>query len=406
MRQASPPDTPFHLRLARRRFWLWALGLAAGSSIAIIGAPNANYVDFPQMWSAGGTVGTADLVDGARHGAWQIANGVLPGFFAYPPGSAWLFAPLAALPLAAAFWVHALVMTALVAMAGLLGARCYGLAGRVGLVAAFAWAPCMASAALGQNAALALVLVLLTIEGLRREDDWLAGLGTALLLYKPSLAVPLLALLLLRRRWPALAIAISGGGVWYLLGVAGAGGDWAWPRLWLDGLSHYYGVDTAGNVARTISIPGLMQGHGLPWLPALIVAAAVAVAALPRLLRASAVEAGAGAVLVWLAISPHSLNYEAALILPALLWAVGATGTGLAEPMRTRLVVLAFLVAPVYVVSNAVGFSVLAAITIAAALIWIAGWWRLEAGGSPVADDSPGTPSDAGRRPFELARGS
>jgi len=123
------------------------------------------------------------------------------------------------------FWLNAIVMIGLVAASGILGARIYGLDRRVGLVAASAWTPCLASAIAGQNAALALFFALLGIEGLRRDNDSLAGTSVGLLLYKPTLAMPLIALLILRRRWLALPIVAIAGLGWYLAGVAASAGD-------------------------------------------------------------------------------------------------------------------------------------------------------------------------------------
>jgi hypothetical protein len=343
----------------------------------IVGAPSNGFIDFPQFWAAGRTVGSPDLLDPVRHAAWQEANGLRPGFFAYPPGTAWLYVPFSLLPLAAGFWLNAVAMVVLVAASGILGARIFGLDRRVGLVAAFAWAPCMASAALGQNAPLGLLLALVTIEGLRLDDDRLAGLGAGLLLYKPTLAAPLLGLMLLRRRWGALVVAGVLGAGWYAAAVAATAGDWSWPGHWLAALGDYYSVDTVGNAGKALSVPGLLAGHGVPQTLSLAVGAALAAAAVPRLLRAPIAEAGAGACLVGLAVSPHSLNYEAAFVLPIILWSVGST-SGLREPTRTRLICLAFLIAPVYVVSSVIGATPLALVTLAGSFIWIAGWQRLE----------------------------
>jgi hypothetical protein len=109
--------------------------------------------------------------------------------------------------------------------------------------------------------------------------------------------------------------------------------------------------------------------------------------ALPRLLRAPLAEAGAGALVVWLAVSPHSLNYEGALVLPVLFWAMGSGATGLREPARTWLVVGAFLLAPEYLVSETLGFSVLVLVAVVGAVVWIGGWWRVgpAPGGEPQA---------------------
>jgi Glycosyltransferase family 87 len=366
------------LRLTARRFWLWGLVLALVGLVLVAASPWRGFADFPQFWSAARTVGTPDLLDPVRHGAWQAENGIKFGFFAYPPGSAWLFAPFGAVSLVDGYWLQAAVMTSLAAAGAALGARIYGIDRRVGLVMVFAWAPTLVSVAFGQNMALALLLALATIEGLRRDDDRLAGLAVGLLLYKPTLALPLLGLMLLRGRWRGIAVAAAVGLGWYLLGVAAAGGDWAWPAAWLSGLGDYYAIDVPYNAARSISIPGLLTGYRVPaaigWLPAV----AVVGLAIPRLRRSSMIEAGAGACLVGLAVSPHSLDYEAVLMVPFLMWSLGGTRSGTAEPARTRLIVGGYLVAQLLVVSTAFVVGSSALVTLAAAGIWISGWQRAE----------------------------
>jgi hypothetical protein len=377
------------LRIDAGRFWLWAVALTVIGAVITVGAPANGFIDYPQFWAAGRTVGTPDLLDPARHAAWQAANGLREGFFAYPPGAAWLFAPFAVFPLAAGFWLNAATALALTAASGVLGARLYGLDRRVGLVAALAWAPCLASAALGQNAVLALFLALTCVDGLRRRNELEAGLAVGLLLYKPTVAAPLLGLMLLRGHWRGLAIAAAAAAGWYLAGVAATAGDWGWPGPWLDGLNAYYAVDTPGNAGKAISLPGVLAGHGLATPIALGLGALLVAAAIPRLIRAPLLEAAAGACVVGLAASAHSLNYEAALVLPAILWAISERG--IAEPVRTRLLVPAYLLAPLYFVSPTIGWSVLQPIVLIAAAVWISGAWRLpatRAEGATLAQES------------------
>jgi hypothetical protein len=377
---------PLPVRLASRRFWLWAVGLSAMNAIMIVGAPWNGFVDFPQFWFAAKLVGTPDLLDPARQGAWEIAHGFSPWQFLYPPGTAWLYAPLGGLPLAAAFWVHAAVIGLIGMAAGFVGARAFGLDDRVALVATLAWTPTLAAAASGQNAPLAMLLALIAIDGLRRDRQVVAGLAVGAMLYKPTLALPMFALLVIRRQWTALLVAMAVAAGWYLLGVAGSAGDWMWPRDWLTLTAPYFAADTSQNVNKTVALPGLLMGHGVPSVVAYAAAAAVVVAALPRLLRSPIVEAGAAACLIGIVVSPHSLQYEAVMVLPLLLWAAGGSGAGITEPWRTRLLVAAYLAAQLYVLTPFAGVSVFAVITFAATAMWLTGWQRLEA--------SPGTPAD------------
>jgi hypothetical protein len=374
---ARLPIRGIPLSIAPGRFWLWGVALSVIAAVSFVGSAPGNFVDFPQFWAAGRTVGTPDLVDLARHQDWQLAHGLPAGFFAYPPGTAWLFAPFAQLPLAAAFWIQAALMSCLVFAAGLVGARTFGLDRRVAVIAALAWTPCLGSAAMGQNTALALLLALVTIEGFRREDDVLAGVATGLLLYKPTLALPLIGVMILKRRWVALGLVSGFAAGWYVAGILAAAGDLWWPGHWLSGLGEYYTTDTLGNVNKTISIPGLLVGHGAAQWIGLALGAALVTIALPRLMRASIVEAGVGACLIGLVASPHSLNYEATLMLPAILWAVRSNG--LREPLRTRLACAAYLVAPTYLLSPTLGFSPLAILVIGCAAIWLLDIGRADA---------------------------
>jgi hypothetical protein len=381
-------DIPIPIRLPRRWFWLLGIVFGVFSVGVIAGAPFYSYVDFPQFWAAGRTVGTPDLLDPVRHMAWEAANGIRGDHFPYPPGTAWLFWPFAQTSIAAGFWLHAAVMTSLVGVAGVLGARTFGLDRRVGLIAAFAWAPCMASAVTGQNSVLGLVLALVTMEGLRSGRRDLAGLGVGLLLYKPQLALPLVGLLLLRRQWRSLLVAAAMAPVWYLLAVAATGGDWLWPGALVSSLNGYVAPNTAWNAVRTLSMPGVLMGWGVPALPVWTLAGAIVIAAIPVVLRRPLPEAAAGAVVVGLLVSPHALNYDGALVLPLIMWACGATAAGIAEPWRTRLLLGAYLIAPEYIFSESVGLSSLALVVVVGALIWISGWRRIGGQSSGAGEDA------------------
>jgi hypothetical protein len=349
------------------------------SAILVIGGPFNSWVDFPQFWYAGKLVGSPDLLDPARQGAWEVAHGFSPWEFLYPPGTAWLYLPLRGLSIAAAFWVNAAAIGFIAVAAGFVGARAFDLDRRVALVATLAWTPTLAAASAGQNAPLAMLFALIAIYGLRNDRQVLAGVAVGAMLFKPTLALPLFALLLLRRQWTALFVAMAVAVGWYLLGVAGSAGDWMWPKDWLAVTAPFFAADTWQNVNKTVALPGLLMGHGVPSVVAYGVAAAIVVAALPRLLRSPIAEAGAAACLIGIVVSPHSLQYEAVMMLPLLLWAAGGTGSGIAEPWRTRLLVAAYLAAQLYVVTPFAGISVFVGMTIGATAIWITGWHRQEA---------------------------
>lgn len=374
--EPSPRDPRIPVRIAARRFWLWAGALAAMSAVLIVGAPNANWVDFPQYWYASQLVGTPDLLDTARQAAWQASHGYPQFIFLYPPGTGWLYSPLSLFPLPVAFFVHAAVIWLIGIAIGLLAARTFELDTRVALIATLAWSPVLAAAAAGQNAPIGLLFAMLAIYGLKTDRRILAGAAVGAMFYKPTLALPMLGLLLIRRQWISLAAAMAVALGWYLLGVAGSAGDLMWPRDWLTNTAPFFEADITQNANKTIALPGLMMGHGVPSPIAYAAAVAVVLLGLRRLLSAPIVEAGAATCLIGIVVSPHSLQYEAVMALPLLFWAAGGTGVGIAEPWRTRLLVAAYLIAQGYLVTPFIGVSVLSAITLGAAAIWITGWQR------------------------------
>ena len=371
-------DNAIPIRLAPGRFRLWGVGLALASTAVTIGAPWNGWVDFPQFWYAGQLVGTPTLLDPAAQLAWMTARGYELFPFLYPPGTAWLLAPLGWLPIAAAFWAQVAAIMAIGLASGIVAARAFDIDVRVATIATMAWAPVMEGAAAGHFESLGMMLALLAIYALRFDRDVLAGLAVGGILFKPTLALPLLAILVLRGRWKALGVVAGAGIGWYLLGVAGSAGDWLWPADWLRLTAPYLGVDLPHNVNKTIGLPELLVGHGAPGWLGYAAAAIMALAALPRLLRAPIVEAASAACVVGLLVSPHSLSYEAVMAVPFLLWMCATTGTGIAEPWRTRIIVAVYLVAQLFVITPYFGFSVFVVIVALLSAAWISGWQRME----------------------------
>jgi hypothetical protein len=336
--------------------------------------------DWPAFWAAGATVGTPDLVDGARHSAWQIAHGVPVDYWRYPPAVAYAFAPFSYLPMWLGFVIQALVMLALVAVAGVLLARIFGLPASVTLLLAFAWTPTMASADIGQNATLAVVLALWAIDALRRDSHLEVGLAVGLLMYKPTLGLFLLGLLVLRGRWQSLGVAAGVGAVWYLLSVAASAGDWTWPVSWWSGMQPWLAPDFVHNADKAISLPGLLgRLPGVPlWLP-VACGAVIVLLALRGLSRAPIVEAASAACLLTMFAGPRVWGYEAGLLLPILVWAVAG---GLPEPWRTRLVFLAVPMGLLWLASAYTVVSGVAIVVFAATGLWLWRWRPL--GPEPV----------------------
>jgi hypothetical protein len=359
---------------------LWAIALFAIGLAPIVAAPFYAFHDWSGFWTAGNLVGTPTLIDVEATFAWQRERGLSLAIFPYPPGVAWLYWPLARMPLDVAFWVQTALMLACAVAAGWVGAGIFGLSRRVGVLATLAWAPVTGAMVIGQNTPLALLLATLAIDALVRRRDWLAGGWVAALLYKPTLAAPLAGLFLLRGRWRALAVVAAGALVLYVAGIPAVGGSATWPSPWFDNLAAWLPDDAMRNADKAVSVPGLLARLPLPWWLPYLVAALVVLAAFPRLLRAPIAEAAAGALVVGVAVSPHAWGYEAALLLPFVWWALGG---GIAEPWRTRLVVAAYLLGPLWLLSAYTQVSTVAIVVLGAYVIWVAGLWR---GDRPAGD--------------------
>ena len=378
----SGGETP----MVSRRVAVWAIGLALIGLAPVVAAFTNGFHDWPAFWSAGATAGSLDLLDPARHLAWQRDHGVPQAFFAYPPGTAWWFAPVAGLPIGIGFVLNGLVMLAFAAWSGLVLGRTMGLDGQVAALATLAFAPVTASVVLGQNGPLGLVLAAIAIAALVMDQRLVTGVAVGLLLYKPTYAVPLLGLLLLRRRWTELGVAALVAAGWYAVSAVAAE-DWAWPGPWLDGLRGYLADDFAGNADKAVSLPGLIARLPVPgWLPVLAGAALVAVA-VPRLVRAPILEAAVGACLLGVAVSPHAWGYDAALAAPFLLWILSGRGPW-SVTVRRRVLALVYLLGFTWLVSRQTVVSGVALVVLGLVALWLVAGWRTAT--SPGRDLGPG----------------
>lgn len=321
--------------------------------------------DFANYWSAGATVGTPVLTDVSKLAEWQTSHHLGPQPFVYPPGFAWVYAPLAHLPTMTAMIVAQIMMIGLFAIAGFLIAKIYKLRLWFALVAVFAWGPTIGTIEDGQNTGLALVLVLVATLALVNRRPLLTGLAVGLLLYKPTDAATLVLLLAVRREWRALGIAGLCGAGWYFLSVGASGGDWRWPLRYADTVHAWYALHSAGNPHLVFTVPTMLLAAGVPLAIAFCAGAAVAVLALPLFARATALEAASMATLIGVATSLHAWSYTAALLLPAVCYAI----TRLLEPWRTRVIGVAYVCASVGTATAYGGFPL--------AIICIGGtvWW-------------------------------
>ena len=252
------------LRIGRDRVRLYGIGLALiGLSQLRFVSSVGHYWDWVDFYVAGAMAGTRALVDPAAHAAWGAAHKIPVTAFAYMPGFAWLLAPAAHLSIPWGFALNAVVMSLLAIVAAMLAARVYSLESAQAIYMTIGWAPVTAAVVTGQNSPLALVLSLVAIDGLARDDALRAGLAVGALAYKPTYALAFGLLLLAYRKWKALGVVAACGVVWYVASAYAAGGDWMWPRPYLQALGEYVGPDFAYNRYKAVSVPGVLMLAGV-----------------------------------------------------------------------------------------------------------------------------------------------
>ena len=313
---------------------------AASVALALLPAHALYPGDWPRFWAGGATVGTAALTDARLHLAFQNAHHVPLGPWTYPPAFAWAFLPAAWLPISIGYLSNAIVTCALVAWSGWILGGAFGYDRRFGVLAALAWGPALFNVCVGQIGAFWLAVVSSAVWCASRNRDLLLGVAIGVLLLKPPLALPFVALLVVRRSWKACAIVAGAAACWYLASVAAAAADWNWMPHYLATLRDLARTD-AGALYNAMSLPPLLLRAGVPSLAGLVVAALAFVAVLPALARADSVSAVCATSLFALAISPHAWMYDAVLVVPALFWAMQRVR----EPLRTWIVVAAYLLA-------------------------------------------------------------
>ena len=305
------------LRIGRDRVRLYGIGLALIGLTQLRFAANVgHYWDWVDFYNAGSMAGTRALVDPAGHAAWGAAHGLPVTAFAYMPAFAWLLAPFAHLSIPVGFALNAVLMSLAAVAAAWVYSENAGRRGhrtaktpngedtgrreqltaripdgdgrvdfRTALYMTMGWAPVVAAIVTGQNSPLGLLLSLVAIDGLSRGDELRAGIGVAALCYKPTYALPFGVLLLVFRKWKAIGVVAACGVVWYASSALAAGGDWAWPRPYLQSLSEYVGPDFAYNRFKSVSLPGVLMLAGMSSGAALAIGLAALVASLVALRR-------------------------------------------------------------------------------------------------------------------------
>ena len=345
----------------RLRRWSFAvlLGLGIGFGVFIgtshgVRAINGGRVggDFPAFYGAGALVR-----DG--QGAWlydrekqrQVQQEYLPGHpggwidFAYPPFVALLFVPLALFSFKTAFSIYSLAQVCAcigaVQLTGTVSPRVRE--NRVVAAAvALSFYPLMRSVLGGQNTGFSLLCAVGLAVSLCRSRDFPAGLWAAAWLFKPQLALPTILLAGARRRWRFWAAVALGTVAWYGLGALVDG--YAWPvRWWREGVLPFAQADVAFDVANGISLRevGLRLGVG-PLATGLSVLCFGTAAWRCWSGKGSMVSLTATAIVATLLVSPHTLFYDAGLLL-LCFWAAVESDHRLVWTFATLTWVLATL---------------------------------------------------------------
>lgn len=318
--------------------------------------------DHFQFWAAGQMVVTGRSP--YDRSAWEAAAalGPLPGGIAmntviqnlrltgavwlYPPQTAFVLAPVGALPLAAGVSLfHALVLASTVA-ALVFGARAMRLDGTrlaLALTLAVASQPFVITIRDGQLTGIILVGMLLAYVGIRDQRAWSLALGVALVSLKPHLAIAfglgILGYLLFTRDRRSLVIATL-----TLICVtlpAELRDPFPLAQLTTSGDRLALDLSTVGAVARDL-------GGGVPLT--ILLAAVAACGALAALWRAGRLSRGpvglAGLSILSLVVTPYAHDYDQLLGVTALFAALAIARGSRAELLTVGLVAAGIAVLP------------------------------------------------------------
>ncbi len=317
---------------------------------------HSGYGDWPGYLLAGRDAGTSRLL--------QPPTGTSP--FLYLPAFAWPFVPATALPIALSYAFNGALMAACAAAAALVCATVYRVRAGAAVMLAFAWNPVTYSIAIGQTSNAGLLLAMLCTLGLTRGGVLLTAVPAALLLYKPTYAIPLFAVMIVRRKLRALAVAVALGAALYVPSIWATGGDALWPILWLRALRAWFPIDDAHTSAKAVSTTMLLVHTHAPALVIAFFVALIIVGTIPLLVQIDIAEAAALAIALGITLSTHALTYEAVMLLPLLFVAV----TRLREPWRTRAVAGVYVLAAFAPYADVIGFNILVLIVPMVTLGW------------------------------------
>ena len=195
--------------------------------------------------------------------AQRDSTRVAPGkflYFSYPPVVAWGYGFLARVSYVPALTLHLLFMLGSLVAAVALGRS---LLPKIDehpqwtfLVALSFW-PMRQVVAGGSNTAFTLLLLVVVWRLLESDRELAAGVVASLLLFKPTFGLPVLAVLVVSRRWRAVTGGAGGAAVFYGANAVLAG--WGWVVPWWSQAEAFGRKDALINGPNASSILGFAQ---------------------------------------------------------------------------------------------------------------------------------------------------
>jgi hypothetical protein len=306
--------------------------------------------DWPSFYAAG-TIARSDLAhlyDAARQRSAQqpfLGGTLLP--FLYPPFVAQALALLVPLGFATSFVVHAAIMLLALALAVRLARPLLPNVAGPTLFAAAVAHPLLYRATFGgQNTPLAMLLLVVVARGIvDRRPAW-AGLGLALLAFKPGHACVVGVVLLAMGELAAVGAAALGSLALWAASAVRLGP--LWPAVYASKVREFALVDAKADFARSVDLGSLVRGLDLPsavgWWAALVPAIALLAALVPSIRAARSVP-GSWLGLVAAAlplVGPRVGFYDAGIGFLAMAAAVDRRGARMAPLVVASVIAEAF----------------------------------------------------------------
>jgi len=197
--------------------------------------------DYPAFYSIGRIVSKGKWKDIYNHELQAAEQKSLMGEetsflpFGYPPYITLFYWPLSLLPYRLSYSVHTVLMSlALLYTLHLIRPMSEEINKHflAAFTVALCFSPIFRAITAGQNTILTMLLIALSWRAIEEKHEYLAGIFTGLMLFKPQFALPLIGVFLLSGRW---RLGITSGIVaviLYIIGTLMIGPDWV--IVWLQ----------------------------------------------------------------------------------------------------------------------------------------------------------------------------